>query len=639
MLVAVLDTGLDLIYSSWGDFQTGVRRVHEAFSDDSFRSDLTDADLRYTYGSLSRFLQTTQLIATTGIDGNKITYGNNDLYKNRKVPFAADYADGDLNVYPAESDHGTHVSGTIAGYAETDEGEVIFSGVAPDAQILAMKVFPDSTDSGAGEGVILAALEDALLLGADVVNLSLGSDNGWAEDDTAANHAYERMNAAGLTFMVSAGNSGDSTYGNQYGNHTLTADPETSMMSAPAVYNTGLAVASIENTVNAQSVLFWYDAEGSENKAAFADPNTIAMKASLGTGSWNVIPVDGYGTYSDYYDAGFRGYYGYGEKGVSGVALVKRGGGISFADKINAATQFSWSYYDPGVAAVDAETGLITAVSEGYAYIRAYTDVQQSLETVCIVRVVPCVHSNTTTVTVDAGCTADGLTTVTCEDCGHVISETVIPGGHAWEGVVTEPTCTEPGFTTYTCQVCGEQKVAEETAALGHSFEHIHVAPGCGTAGYEQYICTVCGYSYADGFVAGLECPSADFEDVDVCQWYHEAVDYVVSQGLMNGMDEHHFAPALTTNRAQVVTVLYRLAGSPAVEGMLPFDDVAADDWFHDALLWAYQNGIAMGMTETTFAPGLEVNRAQLVTFLYRYAKPAGAADDTVLMRLDPLNQ
>ena len=66
MLVAVMDTGLDLDYTTWGDFQTGVRRVHEAFTDDSFRSDLNDAQLRYTNGSLARFLQTTQLIATTG---------------------------------------------------------------------------------------------------------------------------------------------------------------------------------------------------------------------------------------------------------------------------------------------------------------------------------------------------------------------------------------------------------------------------------------------------------------------------------------------------------------------------------------------------------------------------------------------
>lgn len=71
----------------------------------------------------------------------------------------------------------THVSGTVAGYAETDEGEVIFSGVAPDAQLMMMKVFPDQ-DGGAQQTVTINALEDALKLGADVINLSLGSDNG-----------------------------------------------------------------------------------------------------------------------------------------------------------------------------------------------------------------------------------------------------------------------------------------------------------------------------------------------------------------------------------------------------------------------------------------------------------------------------
>ncbi len=346
MLVAVLDTGLDMIYSTWGDNVTGIRRIHEAFTDASFLSDLSDSDLRYTNGSLARFLQSTQLRVTTGANGNKIEYANNALYKNRKVPFAADYADGDLNVYPGASDHGNHVGGTIAGYAQTAEGEVIFSGVAPDAQILSMKVFPDDTDSGATEGVILNALEDAMLLGADVVNLSLGSDNGWAQDDTAANAAYDRLSKAGITLMISAGNSGDSTYGSNYGENTLTADPETSMMSAPAIYSSGLSIASMENNVEAQSVLYWTDEALAEHKAPFMDPFTVAMKASLGERSWNVIPVDGYGTYDDYYNAGFRGYYGYGDKGVSGIALVKRGGGLSFSEKINAATNFSWSYYD-----------------------------------------------------------------------------------------------------------------------------------------------------------------------------------------------------------------------------------------------------------------------------------------------------
>ena len=126
-------------------------------------------------------------------------------------------------------------------------------------------------------------------------------------------------------------------------------------------------------------------------------------------------------------------------------------------------------------------------------------------------------------------------------------------------------------------------------------------------------------------------CPSAKFSDVSVDDWFHEAVDHVVAKGIMNGMDEEHFGPALTTNRAQVITVLYRMAGAPAVEGELPFGDIADDAWFHDAVLWAYQNGIAMGMTETTFGPELEVNRAQLVTFLYRFVKPETAADPAVL--------
>ena len=129
------------------------------------------------------------------------------------------------------------------------------------------------------------------------MNLSLGSDNGWADDDTASNRAYQRLNEAGITFMISAGNSADSTEGNMYGGNTLTADPETSMISAPAVYADGLAVASMENSVAAQSFLYWTDAQGNESRACFADPNDIAMKATLGEGEWNVIPVGGYGTY------------------------------------------------------------------------------------------------------------------------------------------------------------------------------------------------------------------------------------------------------------------------------------------------------------------------------------------------------
>lgn len=351
MLVAILDTGLDLTYTSWGDsanLQTGVRRVHEAFTNDSFRTAEGKENVRYTNASLRRFLEEHQLRATTGSSGQQFTWANNALYKNLKVPFACDYADGDLNVMPMDSNHGTHVAGTVAGYAVDSEGVVKFSGVAPDAQILAMKVFPDDSASGAGESAILNALEDAAVLGADVMNLSLGSDNGFAEDDTAVNDVYERLNAAGIVFMVSAGNSAYSSASNNYGDYNLTSDPEISMMSAPSVYEGNLSVASIDNGIDAQSMLVWNDGEA--HKIPFLDSTGIALKSRFATGEEvRVIPVDGYGTYDDYYQAGFRSYYGYGEKGETGVALVKRGGGISFADKINAASQFSWSYYDPSV--------------------------------------------------------------------------------------------------------------------------------------------------------------------------------------------------------------------------------------------------------------------------------------------------
>ncbi len=353
MLVAILDTGLDITWSSWGDsanLNTGVRRAHQAFRENSFRNDPDDAkdgwELRYTNESMARLLQSTQLRANTGSQGQHITYAHNDPYKNRKVPFAADYADGDLNVQPTESNHGTHVAGTVAGYAETSEGEVLFSGVAPDAQILAMKVFPD-VDGGATEVSILNALEDTATLGADVVNLSLGSDNGFSHDDSAASVVYKRLNDAGILFMTSAGNAGYSSVNNNYGGNTLTSDPEISMMSSPAIYSTNLAVASMENMVQARSILTWTGMDGQAHTIAFQDPNEVAMKYKFaGRDPVNVIPVDGYGTYEDYSNAGFRSYYGSGEKGETGIALVKRGGGISFADKINVATQFTWSYYD-----------------------------------------------------------------------------------------------------------------------------------------------------------------------------------------------------------------------------------------------------------------------------------------------------
>lgn len=220
---------------------------------------------------------------------------------------------------------------------------------AADAQILAMKVF-DDVATGAMEYCIISPLEDAARLGADVVNLSLGSDNGFAQDDTAAADCYARLTEAGVVFVISAGNSYYSSMLSNYGDYGLAENPEISMIAAPSVYPGNLSVASVNNTVSSAPYLNWTDAEGQIHDVAYNDPNAgsaFRSKFSVdGSLPVNIIPVDGAGTYSDYYNAGFRGYYGYSDKGVTGIALVKRGGDMSFVEKINNASQFVWSYYD-----------------------------------------------------------------------------------------------------------------------------------------------------------------------------------------------------------------------------------------------------------------------------------------------------
>ena len=119
-------------------------------------------------------------------------------------------------------------------------------------------------------------------------------------------------------------------------------------------------------------------------------------------------------------------------------------------------------------------------------------------------------------------------------------------------------------------------------------------------------------------------CPSESFVDVNPGDWWHEAVDYVVSRGYMNGMDATHYGPANTMNRAQFVTVLYRMEGQPAVENTGAFSDVPANQFYTDAAYWALSTGITTGATPTTFNPGGQLSRTELVTFMYRYAKYKG---------------
>lgn len=133
-------------------------------------------------------------------------------------------------------------------------------------------------------------------------------------------------------------------------------------------------------------------------------------------------------------------------------------------------------------------------------------------------------------------------------------------------------------------------------------------------------LCLVCSLLPGTALAAG-ENP---FTDVSASHWAHDDITYVYENDLMNGTDGSLFSPESTTTRAQVVTVLYRLAGQPAADWANPFWDVPASAWFHDAVTWAWENDITGGVSSTHFGAGNAVTREQLATFLYRYAQDQG---------------
>ena len=111
------------------------------------------------------------------------------------------------------------------------------------------------------------------------------------------------------------------------------------------------------------------------------------------------------------------------------------------------------------------------------------------------------------------------------------------------------------------------------------------------------------------------------FLDVNETHFYHESVLWAVENGITNGVDATHFGATSECNRAQVVTFLWRAAGSPKPwSHENPFKDVAEGTWYTDAVLWAVENGITNGLTADTFGPTSTCNRAQVVTFLWRAA-------------------
>ena len=144
--------------------------------------------------------------------------------------------------------------------------------------------------------------------------------------------------------------------------------------------------------------------------------------------------------------------------------------------------------------------------------------------------------------------------------------------------------------------------------------------------GSDDSVIAIDGESYITGVEADLAqqistCPSVKFTDLaGLTPAAHEAVDYMVANSYLYGMTETAFGPDVELSRAMMVAILYRVAGRPAVEGAPVFTDVSADAYYADAVIWASENGITYGVSESLFAPHKSLSRQELVTFLYRFA-------------------
>lgn len=120
------------------------------------------------------------------------------------------------------------------------------------------------------------------------------------------------------------------------------------------------------------------------------------------------------------------------------------------------------------------------------------------------------------------------------------------------------------------------------------------------------------------------DCPSRSFRDLDTTKWYHEAIDTMLREGLMNGTGNGLFEPNGTLTRAMLVTILWRSEGKPAASAQTSFTDVPAGAYYAEAVRWAAANGVVKGVSSTEFGPSKNITRQELVTILWRLAAKKG---------------
>lgn len=306
MVIAIVDSGLEISHPL---FQKAPDSP--ALKQDDVANVLTNNDLH--------------------VEEKKVGTTASQVYKTAKVPFAFDYADNDYDVAPnGAGDHGTHV----AGIAAANEGVVSdVVGVAPQAQILAMKVFSSSGSNGATWADILAAADDAVALGADVINMSLGSTCGFStpEGDEEVAKVFENIAEKGVMLSISAGNEYSAALGTSMGKgHALTDNVDYGTVASPSSYEQPLSVASMEKADTIESTYFTagdrkiaFQDTAEDSTAENVDANSVKFRSLAGK-SLDYVVVPNYGAAEDYEGLDVTGK----------IALVSRGS-IAYTDKKN----------------------------------------------------------------------------------------------------------------------------------------------------------------------------------------------------------------------------------------------------------------------------------------------------------------
>ena len=283
---------------------------------------------------------------------------------------------------------------------------------------------------------------------------------------------------------------------------------------------------------------------------------------------------------------------------------------------------------------------------------------------------IPAAHTPTVVVLVEATCQHDGLSVLQCSVCKKYLNVTMTNDGYKYAGTVAaagtapayvvkqvkhmaaaelkdakEATCTEVGYTgDKVCKWCGivlekgkeipmKEHTVVDVAAVAATCTTDGMTAGtkcsvCGTVlsgcevvkalghKFENGVCTVCGEKDPN-YVPPVVNP---FKDVEKSSPYYDAIIWAADKGVTTGKTADTFGINDGCTRAQIVTFLYRAAGSPAVKAdtVNPFTDVSKDSVYYNAILWAVEKGITKGTTETTFDPNAVCTRGQIVTFLFR---------------------